>query len=151
MILAANDKTAAGLLIQRMPMQGVGNLGARANEDDIGIDEDYNRIAILAASLTSDELLNLDAHTILHRLFWEEKILRYEPQQPRFVCSCSRERVARMIHSLGTEEAQSIIAEREIIEVGCDFCGAQYRFDAVDAAEIFAPPQDLTQGPQTLQ
>jgi molecular chaperone Hsp33 len=151
LILAANDTTAAGLLIQRMPVQGIGNLGARANEDDIGINEDYNRIAILAASLTSDELLNLDAHTILHRLFWEEKIMRYEPQQPRFACRCSRERVVRMIQSLGAEEAQSIITERDIIEVGCDFCGAQYRFDAVDAAEIFAAPQDHLAGPDTLQ
>ncbi len=150
LILAANGKMAAGLMIQRLPVEGVGNLGT-ANEDAIGQSEDYNRIAILAASLTPEELLGLDAHTILHRLFWEEKLLRYEPQQPRFACSCSRERVARMINSLGADEAQSIIAEREIIEVGCDFCGAQYRFDAVDAAEIFAPPQDLTQGPQTLQ
>jgi molecular chaperone Hsp33 len=23
------------------------------------------------------------------------------------------------------------------VEVGCDFCGAQYRFDPVDAAQIF--------------
>ena len=34
-------------------------------------------------------------------------------------------------------EAESILAERHEIEVGCDFCGQQYRFDAVDAAQIF--------------
>ena len=47
-----------------------------------------------------------------------------------------------MIRSLGVEEAESILAERGDIEVGCDFCGKQYRFDAVDAAQIFRPPGD---------
>ncbi|MDB5828454.1 MAG: Hsp33 chaperonin, partial [Variovorax sp.] len=53
-----------------------------------------------------------------------------------------RERVANMIRSLGVEEADSILAERGDIEVGCDFCGKQYRFDAVDAAQIFRGPGD---------
>jgi len=61
---------------------------------------------------------------------------------PRFACRCSRERVSHMIRGLGREEAESILTEREDIEVGCDFCGRQYRFDAVDAAELFTsvPP-----------
>jgi molecular chaperone Hsp33 len=82
LVLAANDTTAAGLLIQRLPMKGEGNLAAQASmgdEDGIGLSEDYNRISILAASLTADELLNLDAETILRRLFWEEKLIRFEP------------------------------------------------------------------------
>jgi len=85
--------------------------------------------------------LSLDVETILHRLFWEEQLLRFEPLQgvsgPRFSCSCSRERVARMIVGLGQPEADSILQEHEMIEVGCDFCGLQYRFDAVDTAQIF--------------
>ena len=39
--------------------------------------------------------------------------------------------------SLGVEEVESILSERADVEVGCDFCGQQYRFDAVDAAQIF--------------
>lgn len=144
LILAADEKVAAGLLIQRLPVEGEGNLaGARANEDDIGRDEDYNRIATLAASLTRQELLELDIETVLRRLFWEEKLLRFPPQTPRFACTCSRERVAGMIRGLGREEAESILAERGDIEVGCDFCGHQYRFDAVDAARLFASPGDV--------
>ena len=46
----------------------------------------------------------------------------------------------RMIRSPGVEEAESIIAERGHIEVGCDFCGQQYHFDPVDAAQIFTAP-----------
>ena len=148
LVLAANDEVAAGLLIQRMPLKGEGNLAAglshRENEDQIGRNEDYNRNAHLAASLTSDELLTLDVDTILRRLFWEEKLVRFEPRQgadgPRFACTCNRERVSNMLRNLGAQEAESILAEQGEIEVGCEFCGQQYRYDAVDAAQIFVAP-----------
>lgn len=148
LVLAANDQVAAGLLVQRMPVKGEGNIAAgaghRDDEDAIGHNEDYNRIAHLAASLTREELLTLDVETILRRLFWEEKLLRFEPQQgeegPRFACTCSRERVGRMLQSLGVEEAESILQEQGQIDVACEYCGQQYRFDPVDAAQIFAAP-----------
>ena len=147
LVLAANDTLAAGLLIQRLPTQGSGNLpadGQRSpNEDEIGINAHYNRIALLASTLKPEELLGLDVDTILRRLFWEEAITRFEPQSgdtgPRFACSCSREKVGAMIVSLGVEEADSIIAERGDIEVACEFCGVQYRFDPIDAAQLFRP------------
>ncbi|MBL0421817.1 Hsp33 family molecular chaperone HslO [Ramlibacter sp. AW1] len=146
LVLAADEHVAAGLLIQRLPIEGEGNLAgslvSKANEDEIGVNEDFNRIATLAASLTREELLTLDVETILRRLFWEEQVLRFPAMTPKFHCTCSRERVAGMIRGLGREEADSIIAERGEIEVGCDFCGRQYHFDAVDAAQLFAPPGD---------
>lgn len=155
LVLAADAKVAAGLLIQRLPLEGEGNLAgsmvSKANEDEIGVNEDYNRIATLAASLTRDELLELDVDTVLRRLFWEEKVLRFPAQVPRFACTCSRDRVAEMIRGLGRPEAESILAEQGQIEVGCDFCGQQYRFDAVDAAQLFAPPGDQPPGTSVVQ
>ncbi len=153
LVLAANDTVAAGLLIQRLPMAGAGNLAgsmvSKENEDQIGLNEHYNRIAMLASSLKQEELLTLDVDTILRRLFWEEQITRFEPLMgetaPRFVCSCSRERVAKMIQSLGREEAESILEERGDIEVACEFCGVQYRFDPVDAAQLFTDSARLGQ------
>jgi molecular chaperone Hsp33 len=142
LVLAANDEVAAGLLIQRLPVQGAGNLAGRRNEDDIGLSEDFNRIAMLASTLTSEELLSLDRDQILHRLFWQESLRLFEPLQPRFACSCSRERVRGMLRGLGREESESLIHERGQVEVGCEFCGAQYRFDAVDVGEMFTPPRD---------
>ena len=157
LVLAADDQVAAGLLIQRLPMAGSGNLAgtaSQADEDQIGLNEHYNRIAMLASSLKREELLTLDVDTILHRLFWEEQLLRFEPLQgdsgPHFSCSCSRERVARMMLGLGQAEADSILKERDVIEVGCDFCGLQYRFDAVDTAQIFKGPH-LPVPPAPLQ
>jgi molecular chaperone Hsp33 len=146
MILAADEKVAAGLLIQRLPVAGENNLAgsfvSQENEDEIGRNEDYNRIATLASSITRQELLELDVDTVLRRLFWEEKLMQFPPQRPHFACTCSRDRVANMIRGLGRDEAESILAEQGQIEVGCDFCGQQYRFDAVDAAQLFTAPGD---------
>ena len=141
LILAANDQVAAGLLIQRLPVEGAGNLGAR-NEDEIGINEAFNRIALLSATLTREELLALRPEEILHRLYWEETVRVFEPATPSFACSCSRERVRNMLLGLGREESDSLIAERGEVEVGCEFCGLQYRFDAVDVGEMFTPGRD---------
>lgn len=144
LVLAANDQIAAGLLIQRLPMQGQDNLsgsGAAASaEDQIGHNEAYNHLAILARSLQRDELLTLDADTILRRLFWEQRMTRFEPQRARFACTCSRERVGRMIQGLGQHEVEQILQERDAVEVACEFCGLQYHFDPVDAAQLFLQP-----------
>jgi molecular chaperone Hsp33 len=146
MLLAADDERAAGLLIQRLPADGTGRVSGERDEDQIGLNEDFNRIAHLAATLTRDELLKLDAETVLRRLFWEERLRRFEPRRARFACSCARERVAGMLRGLGREEVDSIIAERGEVEVGCEFCGRQYRFDAIDAATLFIPPADQPPG-----
>jgi molecular chaperone Hsp33 len=119
LVLAADDRVAAGLLLQRMPMAGAANLAAgslrSADEDQIGLNEDYNRIALLASTLTRDELLGLDADTLMRRLFWEERVRRFEPLRaengPRFACSCSRERVGSMLRSLGRDEVDGIIVD----------------------------------------
>ena len=148
LVLAANDEVAAGLLIQRMPVKGENNLeagqGADAGDDEMELNEEYNRISTLASSLTRDELLTLDVDTILRRLFWEEKLVRFEPQKgengPHFACSCSRERVSTMLRGLGEEEVRSVLDERGSVEVGCEFCGQQYVYDTVDAEQLFKAP-----------
>ena len=157
LVLAANDTVAAGMLLQRLPVQGDGNLAGgmvrKSNEDaerEIGNNEDYNRLSLFAKSLKPEELLGLSANEILHRLFWEESIIRYPantPHAPQFACTCSRERVGRMLFNLGQEEIASILSERPNIEVGCEFCGNQERFDPIDAAQLFLPPVgDLSGG-----
>jgi molecular chaperone Hsp33 len=159
LVLAADGDVAAGLLIQRLPLEGVGNLAgslvSQANEDEIGINEHYNRISILASTLKREELLTLDAETILRRLFWEETLTLFEPlagdTAPRFSCNCSRERVSKMILGLGVEETESIVAERGHVEVGCEFCGLQYRFDPIDAAQIFVAGGALPPASESVQ
>ncbi|MDI9333025.1 MAG: Hsp33 family molecular chaperone HslO [Cytophagales bacterium] len=154
MVLAADSNAAVGILIQRIPIKGENNLaGTRAtferssteDEDAIGQSEDFNRIALLTQSIKREELLSLSVDDILHRLFWNEPIARYAPAHPapRFQCTCSRERVASTIRSLGQTEAERMIEETEGIQVSCDFCGQTYRFDGIDAAMLFMPAESV--------
>jgi len=147
-VLAADGNAACGLLIQRLPVEGQGNLAGEsslAQKAEID-DEAFTRIAHFASTLSATELLTLDVPTILHRLFWEEPLRVFEPQSPKFACSCSAERVRNMLRNLGRDEAESILEERGDIEIGCDFCGTQYRFDPVDVGALFAAPDSLPGG-----
>lgn len=156
LILAANDQVAAGLLIQSLPLVGVdhptGGDASHARQAEIDLNEHCRRIAILASSLKREELLTLPGERILHRLFWQEKLLHLTPSEPElaphFSCTCSHDRVRTMILALGPAEAQRLVAELGKIEVGCDFCGAKYRFDSGDLTQIFShagkPPPTRT-------
>ena len=151
LILAASYAGAAGLLIQRLPVEGEGNLERQHREDEIGLNEAFNRIAALTATITHEELLELDADTLLRRLYWEEDLRRFPPLLPHFACRCSRLRVRRMLLGLGAEEVHGIVAERGDVEIGCEFCGLQYRFDAVDVGELFTPELDQPPGSAAFQ
>lgn len=150
LVLAADDQVAAGLLIQRLPVQGAGNLEGQTGADAEAMDEHYNRIATLASSLKREELLTLDAETVLRRLFWEETLARFEPlagdSGPRFACSCHRARVGKMILNLGQMDAEQLLQEQGRIDVSCEFCGKHYHFDAVDTAQIFTEASRLASG-----
>jgi molecular chaperone Hsp33 len=92
-------------------------------------------------------LLLLPAKTLIQRLFNEDDIRLFDSQKVTFFCSCSRENVASMLQMLGREEIDSILLEREYIEVFCEFCNQRYEFDKVDAEMIFVeaivlPPSD---------
>ncbi len=159
LVLAADGMRAAGLLLQRLPVQGQHNLAQShvAREEGEGADDDdaFGRLSLLARSLKREELLELDADTVLRRLFWQEPLQRFEPRQgasgPRFACSCSRERVGAMLKGLGRDEAESILREQGQVEVSCDFCGQQERFDAVDVGRLFTPAAQQPPQPGSVQ
>ena len=134
MVLAASDRRAAGLLLQRMPDQPQGDPDA------------WNRAVHLAATLTIDELLGLPSHQILTRLFHDETIRLFDPEPVTFHCDCSRERVANMLRMLGQEEIAAVLSERETVEVTCEFCGKTYHFDAVDSAQLWLDRPGIVTG-----
>jgi molecular chaperone Hsp33 len=151
LVLAADAQVASGLLIQRLPIVGQANLQGQTLSDEAlqaQADEDFSRIAMLTRSLKREELLSLDVATVLHRLYWQEPLAALPQAEgkssPSFSCSCSRERVGRMIVGLGREEAESILLEQGQIDVSCDFCGQRYLFDAVDAAGLFTADEAST-------
>lgn len=125
--LGSGADHVAGMLLQRMPG------GAQEGED-----EDWNRVSQLAETITPAELTRLSNQEMLYRLFHEERLRLFEPQPVRFYCSCTRERVADMLRSLGEQELQQILAEQGEIAVNCQFCNQLYSFDKVDVESLHA-------------
>jgi molecular chaperone Hsp33 len=123
--LHCDGETASGMLLQKLP-------------DQLEVDADaWNRLNILANTITNDELQTLAPEQLLTRLFVEEDIRLFESKSTKFQCSCSKTKVSAMLRMLGVDEVNSILNERDNIEVNCDFCNKQYLFDAVDAAALF--------------
>lgn len=124
--LAADERVAAGLLLQRLP-------GVVTADTDA-----WNRLETLTATLKSAELLELDAPTLVRRLFHEEDVRLFEPDAFCYRCTCSRERTATMLHTLSEDELRQILDEQGAIHVDCEFCGHRYAFDSIDIAGLFA-------------
>jgi molecular chaperone Hsp33 len=124
LLLAADARRAAGLMLQQLP-------GTQSGE------EDWTRAQALFDTLQAEELLATDAQTMLYRLFHEEGVRLLASQPLRFGCSCSRERVGAMLLGLGRDEAFAAI-QGEQAEIICEFCNQRYLFDRVDMQQLFA-------------
>jgi len=129
--LAADDKVARGLLLQKLPDDG-GKTTPLADTDV------WNRTVTLASTLNQQELLGTDIMTLLQRLYWEETVRVFDPRHPVFQCGCSREKVGNMLKMLGREEIDSALADLGKLDINCDFCGQDYLFDPVDCMQLFA-------------
>jgi len=154
--LAADNKVASGMLLQRLPSYGgamegrpgnepaqVGETGQPLHKDVQEQDLDtWERVCQLGKTLRREELLEQPIDTLIKRLYWEEMeaagIRMFTPKSPHFRCSCSRLRVAAMLRTLGQPEVDGILEERGKVEIDCEFCGQHYSFDAVDCAQLFA-------------
>lgn len=129
MWLSCSGERAAGLLLQKMPGE---------SEDA----DAWERATALAATVSDEELLQLEQSELIHRLFHEEDLRLFEREPVAFHCHCSRQRVAESLRSLGRAEVMDILDKEKKIEVTCHFCNKHYDFDAVDAEQLFieTPP-----------
>ncbi len=55
-----------------------------------------------------------------------------------FACSCDRERIERVLISMGKKELSSMLAEQHGSEVTCEFCGEKYTFNEGDLERLIA-------------
>jgi molecular chaperone Hsp33 len=139
--LAADERGAAGMLLQQMP----GKRDAAADADDT---DGWARASILAGTLSREELLTLESETLLRRLFHEEDLRLTADRPVTFRCSCTRERVESALRLLGRPELGTLLTAEGFIEVRCEFCNKAYRVDAVDVERLLAddplvpPPSD---------
>lgn len=132
--LASDGDQAAGLLLQQLPQQ--------LEKDEQDREESWSRIHLLAGTLSSQELLELDETKILHRLYHEEQIRLFETQEVRFRCSCSQDRTLAALATLGEEEIRSILHEQGAVTMDCEFCNQQYRFHESDLRGLLEPLED---------
>ena len=134
--LTCDAKNASGMLIQKIP--------GKLKDDDA-----WDRVLHLAATVTDDELQRLALGDLLQRFFNEETLRLFDSRTIKFACSCSRERTAAMLLSLGKAEASEILESEGEISVSCEFCSANYSFDQIDVEQVFgeggaAPPNATT-------
>lgn len=129
--LFADGRRACGLLLQQLPVDRQKDPEERAAS--------WEHLVTLADTVQAEELFGLDSETLLYRLYHQEAVRLFEPRALQFRCSCSRERSARALVSLGREDAEQLLAEQGgTVTVDCQFCNQHYRFDAADIAQLFA-------------
>ncbi len=83
-------------------------------------------------------LAGTSPEALLQRLFDDIPHSVLEKRELAFSCSCSREKIERVLISLGKEELGKLAAEREETEVTCEFCRQRYTFDRREVAELLA-------------
>lgn len=113
---------AGGLLLQVLP--------AEETQAD-----DFDHLAQLTATIKAEELFTLAANDVLYRLYHQEQVVLYPAQPVCFRCTCSRQRCVEALMTLPPEEIESMLEQGDI-EMHCDYCNTQYRFDALALAAI---------------
>lgn len=129
--LAADSQRAGGLLMQQLP------------DDQHNQDPDaWVRLNHLASTLTNEELLYLEQHAFLYRLFHEENLRVFEPHKLTFGCSCSRERTAKALTTLGADELKAALSEQGKITTQCHFCNSSYTYGPEDVDQLILETQN---------
>ena len=125
---AADDQHVSGLLLQALPQQITTD--AEDNQDK------WETMVTLADTITANELLQLDHANILHRLYHEQALRLFEPAAVKFSCSCSRERCANALLTIGKDEVEQLLIEKGRIDIDCQFCNQHYIFAADEVRKL---------------
>ncbi|WP_105199999.1 MULTISPECIES: Hsp33 family molecular chaperone HslO [unclassified Pseudoalteromonas] len=120
------QERAAGLFLQVLPV----HQGEKSEAD-------FSHLETLSDTVTNDELLNLDAHTVLTRLYHEDNPQLFEPQPIRFKCTCSREKTMDALVNIGQEELLADVHQNGEIVISCHYCLTDYRFNEEQIKAIF--------------
>lgn len=127
-VLMNRDNTvrqAGGFLIQLMPF---------ASEEVTGrLEQNLSRVssvtALLDEGITPEQMVKL----LLEGLQPEVN----DTLPAAFCCDCSREKIGKVLISLGKKELQDMIEEGREIEVNCHFCNTQYQFKVDELKELY--------------
>jgi len=115
---------AAGMLIQVVP-------------DGTGSENDFEHLEQLTNTVKNEELFTLPANELLYRLYNQEQVRLFEPQNVEFRCGCSRERSGAAIVTVDKNEIYDILASDGSVSLHCDYCGTTYSFDESDVNKLY--------------
>ena len=118
---------AAGLLIQTLPAV-----------DEENHEAQFQHISTLASTVKEEELYTLDSEQLLYRLYHQETVHLFPARAITFKCNCSKERCLSSLASISPEEIQEILKEHGSIDMHCEYCGSDYRFEAGDLQLLLA-------------
>ena len=135
--LAANSHSCAGVLLQKLPLHG----GVQSESQNLHV---WDELCSIVKTVGSEELLNTDADTLMHRLFWQYPLEHSTEQNVQFGCTCSPQKVTDMLKMLGEDEASDMLSEQNHVEVSCDFCGQTYELTAEQVRALFDPNVEPT-------
>lgn len=121
--LYAGATQAVGLLLQEMP-------GQQNSKSD------WERLQILAAKLTEDELQNLGCVDVLHCLFPDDDIRIFGSEPVTFHCTCGSGKIETALVNLGRAALEETLLSQGEITVDCEFCNRRYRFGQSDVERI---------------
>jgi molecular chaperone Hsp33 len=134
LMFAATPTRVTGLLLQRLPDSDTAT--------EIELDQNdafWEEIGLMTATLTEQELADLDPDRLLGRLYAEYRLTMQPPRSLRFSCTCSREKTGDTLRSLGREDIMDLLEEQGEVLVTCEICGECHRFDPFDVHLLFEP------------
>lgn len=125
-----------GILIQNLA-----SLGGRSEEPAKELTktemEDWNRASILFSTVEAHELVDpaLEPERLLYRLFNEDGVRVFDPQDVAFGCRCSAERVVTVLQQYSPEEVAGLAEGDGFIRAKCEFCSTEYKFTPRDVLQ----------------
>lgn len=116
---------ASGLLLQKLPAH-----------KEVDSELTFEHVTTLASTISGEEIYTLSPEKVLNRLYHEEDLHLFEPKSVIYCCSCSREKCGETLMSISQAEIDQILQEDHHINVHCDYCGSDYRFDQIDIEHL---------------
>ncbi len=128
-VLAADERRVAGLLLQKLP--------AAAEDQRSGPAAAWEEAEQGMRRLAPAKLLGAPVERLLLRSFPGQDLRLFRGTPVRFECRCSTGRVAGVLRALGEGEMRDILREQGAVTVTCEFCHRPYRFDSIDIEALF--------------
>lgn len=131
-VIVERDRTTAkacGLVLMPLPMTDDGTL---------------SKIEVLVPRIQEfgRMMREMTMEQAIERLFDGFEIEYMEVRTAQFRCACSRERLEKVILSLGREELEDIIEKDKKSEIVCRFCQKNYQFSEEDLKQLLSSAAD---------